>query len=78
MQSRDRIHRLGLKPEDKTNYYIYVNVYGERNTNSIDLKIYEALNKKRDRMISSIEKGEFVFDIDKELDYKLLDYEVND
>lgn len=78
LQSRDRIHRLGLKPYDKTNYYIYVNVYGELNTNSIDLKIYETLNKKRDRMISSIENGEFVFDIDKELDYKLLDYEVND
>ena len=32
LQSRDRIHRLGLKEDDRTNYYIYINYYDDQNT----------------------------------------------
>lgn len=62
LQSRDRIHRLGLKDTDKTNYYIYINFYDDNNKHSKDYEIYKALQKKEELMKKSIEKGNFFFD----------------
>ncbi len=61
LQSRDRIHRLGIKDTDKTNYYIYLNIYDADRKESKDIEIYEALKKKEDLMKKSIDKGNFYF-----------------
>ncbi|HHU80319.1 MAG TPA: DEAD/DEAH box helicase family protein [Acholeplasmataceae bacterium] len=61
LQSRDRIHRLGLKDNDRTNYYIYINYYDDNNKVSKDLDIYNSLKKKEELMKKSIDKGNFVF-----------------
>ena len=61
LQSRDRIHRLGLKETDKTNYYIYLNFYDDDMKVSKDLQIYNALAKKELLMKQSIDNGNFVF-----------------
>lgn len=62
LQSRDRIHRLGLKDTDQTNYYIYINYYDENKKISKDLDIYNTLKKKEELMMKSIDKGNFVFE----------------
>lgn len=62
LQSRDRIHRLGLKETDRTNYYIYLNFYDDKNKVSKDLDIYYALRKKEELMKKSIDKGNFIFE----------------
>lgn len=55
LQSRDRIHRLGLKDTDETNYY-YFALEGENGKRStIDKKIYYKLKEKEKIMIDSIE-----------------------
>ena len=61
LQSRDRIHRLGLKPEDETNYYLYINKYTDNVEDSIEYKIIAALKTKEKRMLNSIENGDFLF-----------------
>ena len=61
LQSRDRIHRLGLKETDKTNYYIYLNYYDDDMKLSKDKEIYEALAKKEKLMRNSIDRGGFFF-----------------
>lgn len=61
LQSRDRIHRLGLKETDRTNYYLYINYYDNNQKISKDLDIYNALKKKEELMKKSIDKGNFVF-----------------
>lgn len=55
LQSRDRIHRLGLKPGTKTNYYYFelIGMQGQRQP--IDKTIYERLEEKRDLMLEAIE-----------------------
>ncbi|MED4531499.1 SNF2-related protein [Metabacillus fastidiosus] len=57
LQSRDRIHRLGLKQDDYTQYYFLMlqGQPGERNT--IDERIYYRLKDKEDRMLAAIERG---------------------
>lgn len=62
LQSRDRIHRLGLKESDKTNYYIYINYYDNEHRESKDIEIYNRLKKKEELMKKSIDKGNFIFD----------------
>ena len=62
LQSRDRIHRLGLKDTDKTNYYIYMNHYDSTESKSIDFHMYEALKKKSLLMKKSIDNGNFDFE----------------
>ena len=52
MQSKDRIHRVGLKDKDKTNYY-YFHAAG-----SIDNVTYERVMQKEHRMIELIENEE--------------------
>jgi len=59
LQSKDRIHRLGLNENDITNYYILINKYGEDIENSIDYKMYSRLCKKEIRMKNAIEQGRF-------------------
>lgn len=57
LQSRDRIHRLGLKEDDYTRYYYFM-LEGQVNQfNTIDEKIYLRLKEKEDRMIAAIERG---------------------
>ncbi len=55
LQSRDRIHRLGLKRNQETNYFYFMleGQYERRNT--IDRKIYERLNDKKVIMYDAIE-----------------------
>jgi len=61
LQSRDRIHRLGLKETDETNYYLYVNKYTNNIEDSADYMILRALKTKEKRMLNSIENGDFLF-----------------
>lgn len=53
LQSRDRIHRLGLKENQETNYY-YTMLRGAR-LDTIDYKIYLRLKEKADLMFKAIE-----------------------
>lgn len=70
LQSRDRIHRLGLKDTDKTNYYLYFNFYDDDMKESKDKDIYDALQKKNYLMQRSIENGNFAFGDDTVYGYK--------
>lgn len=58
LQSRDRIHRLGLKKSQYTRYY-YLQTEGEPITSDlpgfIDQKIYDRLKKKETQMYSAID-----------------------
>ena len=55
LQSRDRIHRLGLQENQETNYY-YLMLEGQDGKRStIDSKIYNRLKEKRDIMYDAIE-----------------------
>lgn len=49
IQSKDRIHRYGLKPNEKTNYYFIIS------NDSIDEVIDERLTIKEKRMIEIME-----------------------
>ncbi|MCM3758513.1 SNF2-related protein [Sporosarcina aquimarina] len=55
LQSRDRIHRLGLKDTDETNYYYYLLQGQDDRRNTIDQKIYEKLKLKEEIMIKAVE-----------------------
>lgn len=61
LQSRDRIHRLGLNDTDETNYYLYINQYTDNIEESADCKILKALHEKEKRMLNSIENGDLLF-----------------
>lgn len=52
MQSKDRIHRYGLKQNDKVNYYFLLS------ENSIDSVIHDRVLEKEERMLEIIEKDE--------------------
>ena len=52
MQSKDRIHRVGLLPGDITRYY-YIH-----STNTIDGVVFERVNTKEKRMLDLIESQE--------------------
>jgi SNF2 family DNA or RNA helicase len=68
MQSKDRIHRVGLKATDIINYYFIVT------KNTIDLDIHHRVIEKENTMIEIIE-GRFVPLFDSNFD---LDYDEND
>lgn len=57
LQSRDRIHRLGLRDDDYTRYYYFMLEGQHEKFNSIDEKIYLRLKDKEARMIGAIERG---------------------
>lgn len=78
LQSRDRIHRLGLKEDAKTTYYFLAYDNDDYMNNAIDVKTLKRLKMKEDRMLNAIEseqllvKGEsfiedinFIFNVDK-------------
>lgn len=66
LQSRDRIHRLGLPENQETNYYYFVTEGQEGKRGTIDRKIYSRLLAKKDIMYEAIEseliKPEFTID----------------
>ncbi|MDK8643468.1 SNF2-related protein [Niallia taxi] len=66
LQSRDRIHRLGLKDTDYTQYYYFMLQGNEGERNTIDERIYFRLKDKEKRMIDAIERG--VLEPDPEVD----------
>jgi len=49
IQSKDRIHRVGLEPEDEIRYYYVLS------KNNVDLTIHERLKAKEERMLGIIE-----------------------
>ena len=55
IQSKDRIHRYGLKDTDKINYYYLVT------KDTIDLGVLERLKEKERMMLQSIEKPTLLF-----------------
>lgn len=56
LQSRDRIHRLGLPEGQYTQYYYFMlETESEHQRNTIDEKIYLRLKEKEQRMIEAIE-----------------------
>jgi hypothetical protein len=55
LQSRDRIHRLGLPENTVTNYYYFMLEGVENHRSTIDLKIYNRLKEKEQRMLAAIE-----------------------
>jgi len=61
LQSRDRIHRLGLKPNQQTNYFILINNYMGDKNKSIDYLIYKRLIKKEKRMMKAIDGGALLY-----------------
>lgn len=68
LQSRDRIHRLGLLADQYTQYYYFMLEGTEERRNTIDEKIYNRLKEKELRMIEAIENG--VLEPDPEEDYQ--------
>lgn len=52
MQSKDRIHRVGLPKDCETNYYFI------QSTDSVDLNIYDRVLTKEEKMIKIIESEE--------------------
>jgi len=52
MQSKDRIHRVGLEPNDHTDYFFL------HTTDSIDNQVHASVNEKEKRMLELIEKEE--------------------
>ena len=60
LQSRDRIHRLGLNENQKTYYYYLVLNGKEEFFNTIDLRTYERLKEKELIQKQAIENNEIV------------------
>jgi hypothetical protein len=55
LQSKDRIHRLGLQEDTITNYYILILNSNKSIFNSIDLKVFNRLKEKEKTMLSAVE-----------------------
>ncbi|MDW4327425.1 DEAD/DEAH box helicase [Staphylococcus saprophyticus] len=72
LQSKDRIHRLGLKDEDYTQYY-YLQQYYELDQGEYSLgeKVYERLTEKEQVMLEAIDndKLEILPTDDEDLDF---------
>ena len=68
LQSRDRIHRLRLPPNQYTQYYYFMLTGQEDRWNTIDEKIYIRLKEKEDRMMKAIESG--ILEPDPSEDYQ--------
>lgn len=80
LQSRDRIHRLGLKENQETNYYYFMLEGNEGERSTIDNKIYHRLSEKRDTMYKAIENNqlsvEYNFDEKQEI-LSMMEEELN-
>ncbi len=59
LQSKDRIHRLGLRDNEYTQYYYLQNQFltRENDVYSLDKRIYERLNEKERIMLEAIENN---------------------
>ena len=57
LQSRDRIHRLGLKEGEKTRYWYLMTTSEREYHNFIDKKIYMRIKDKEKMMLETIDKG---------------------
>lgn len=57
LQSRDRIHRLGLPQDIETNYYYFMLEGEEIQRSTIDRKIYNRLKEKEEVMLDAIERN---------------------
>lgn len=55
LQSRDRIHRLGVPENVETRYHYLVSVFEDGRTETADQYIYRRLNEKREQMLSIVE-----------------------
>lgn len=55
LQSRDRIHRLGLDVNEETNYYYFFLTGQKERRDTIDQKIYKRLKEKEELMIEAVE-----------------------
>lgn len=55
LQSRDRIHRLGLQKSQSTRYYYLMTISDKEIYNFIDKKIYDKLAEKEERMKEAID-----------------------
>ncbi|MGJ9457420.1 SNF2-related protein [Oceanobacillus sp. CF4.6] len=74
LQSRDRIHRLGLPDGQYTQYYYFMlENENEYQRNTIDEKIYIRLKEKEERMLEAIEGDVLIPDPSDDLDeiYKM-------
>jgi len=79
LQSRDRIHRLGLSQKDYTQYH-YLGLVNDMEIyyDSIDLKTYHRLKIKEERMLNAVESNIlFVKDSTFEEDIKFILGETN-
>jgi superfamily II DNA or RNA helicase len=59
LQSKDRIHRLGLAKEQKTNYYILVTLF-DNGRYSLDRNILHSVVKKEATLLNSIQNNIYV------------------
>lgn len=57
LQSKDRIHRLGLDKNQYTQYYFFMLQGQEGRRNTIDERIYNRLKEKEAIMLNAIERG---------------------
>lgn len=60
LQSKDRIHRVGLEANQKTNYYFAVSKSRDYEKLPIDELIYDRLQIKAQRMLNAIETDKLV------------------
>ena len=72
LQSKDRIHRLGLSKNQYTQYYFVCNYYGNF---SLDKNIYERLIEKEKNMLDAIDNNELedVYALQDDIDFCLKD-----
>lgn len=59
LQSRDRIHRLGLKSDQYTRYHYLITDGDKAHSSYIDQVVYERLKQKEETMLNAIE-GDFL------------------
>ncbi|MFZ2852118.1 MAG: helicase, partial [Leptotrichiaceae bacterium] len=74
LQSKDRIHRLGLKDEQYTQYYFLQQEFDLVNSKiNFDSRIYERLVEKEKIMLEAIENNSFekVFASIEDIDFIL-------
>lgn len=58
LQSKDRIHRLGLPDDQYTQYYFMQTYYPSKTDDwSLDKKIYDRLSEKESAMLEAIDRG---------------------
>lgn len=72
LQSRDRIHRLGLKRNQETNYFYFMLEGQSERRNTIDRKIYDRLNDKKSIMYNAIESPFIVPEFTLDEKYEIL------